>query len=195
MGNSDVAKLWTKPHVTKRILYFTFDEGHCVSQWNKFRKEYQHVGDLRYLIPETIPFYVASATLPPAILLDVIEILRLRPDKTECIIRSNDRPEIHLMVRGLTFPVSSFKDLHFLIPRGYKDSDPPIPKFLIFFDNTKEAERACRHLQTLVPSSIQNKLKYFYSTMTQPYWDEELAEMRESNTWGLCCTDAFGMVS
>jgi superfamily II DNA helicase RecQ len=59
MGNSDVSKLWTKPHVTKHILYFTFDEGHYVSQWNKFRKEYQHLGDLRYLIPETIPFYVA----------------------------------------------------------------------------------------------------------------------------------------
>ena len=194
MGNSDVSNLWTKPHVTKRILYFTFDEGHCVSQWNKFRKEYQHLGDLRYLIPETIPFYVASATLPPAILLDVVEILRLRSDKTEHIIRSNDRSDVHLMVRELVFPASSFKDLEFLIVKGYKEGDPPIPKFLIFFDNTKEAERACHHLRTLLPPSLQSRIKYFHSTMTQAYRDEVLEEMRDSSTWGLCCTDAFGMV-
>jgi superfamily II DNA helicase RecQ len=195
MGNGNVSKLWSKPHVTKRILYFTFDEGHCVSQWSKFRKEYKHLGDLRYLIPETIPFYVASATLPPALLLNVVEILRLRPDKTEHIIRSNDRPDIRLMVRGLIFPASSFKDLEFLIPNGYKEGDPPIPEFLIFFDNTKEAERACHHLRTLLPSSLRNKIQYFHSTMTQAFRDEELVAMRDSGTWGLCCTDAFGMVS
>ena len=195
MGNSDVSKLWTKPHVTKHILYFTFDEGHCVSQRNKFQKEYQHLGDLRYLIPETIPFYVASAMLPSALLLDAVEILRLRPNKTEHIIRSNDRPDIHLMVRGLVFPASSFKDLEFFIPKGYKDGDPPIPEFLIFFDNTKEAEHACVYLRTLLPSSLRNKIKYFHSTMTQAYRDEELEELRYSSSWGLCCTDAFGMVS
>ena len=90
MGNHDVGKLWTKTHVTKQILYFTFDEGHCVSQWNSFRKEYQHLGDLRYLIPEIIPFYVASATLPTAVLLNVVKILQLHQGRTEHIIQSND---------------------------------------------------------------------------------------------------------
>jgi superfamily II DNA helicase RecQ len=96
MGN-EVTVLLMKPKVKKRILYFTFDEGHCISQWGKFRKEYLLMGDLRYLISEDIPFYIASATLPPAVLLDVIDILRLRPGKTEKILRSNDRPDIHLM--------------------------------------------------------------------------------------------------
>jgi superfamily II DNA helicase RecQ len=75
MGNNDITKFWAKPHITKCILYFVFDEGHCVSQWNNFQKEYQQLGDLRFLIPETIPFYVASAMLPDLILLDDIEIL------------------------------------------------------------------------------------------------------------------------
>ncbi|KAG6824263.1 hypothetical protein H0H92_007515 [Tricholoma furcatifolium] len=30
MGNDHISRLWTKPKVTKRILYFTFDEGHCL---------------------------------------------------------------------------------------------------------------------------------------------------------------------
>ena len=98
MGSDKVTVLLTKPKVKERILYFTFDEGHCISQWGNFRKEYLLMGDLRYLISEDIPFYVASATFPPPVLLDVIDILRLQPGKTEKILRSNDRPEIHLMV-------------------------------------------------------------------------------------------------
>ncbi|KAF8054648.1 hypothetical protein FPV67DRAFT_1460618 [Lyophyllum atratum] len=174
MDNDEIAKLWHKPSVTKHILYITFDEGHCVSTWNTFRNQYKHVGDLRYLISEDIPFYVASATLPPAILLDVAEILRLRSGKTEHIIRSNDRPEISIMVRGLNFTVSSFKDLDFLVPKGFKEGDPPLPKFLIFFDNTKEAEAACHHLRMLLPPSLRKKIKWFHSTMTLTYRDEEL---------------------
>jgi ATP-dependent DNA helicase RecQ len=94
MGNPLVEELWKKAHFTKRILCFIFDEGHCISNWGTFRREYLSVGALRYLIPETIPFYVASATLPPNILLDVTNILHLRRNETENIIRSNDRPEI-----------------------------------------------------------------------------------------------------
>ena len=194
MGN-EVTTLLTKPKVKKRILYFTFDEGHCISQWGKFRKEYLLMGDLRYLISENIPFYIASATLPPAVLHDVIDILRLRPGKTEQILCSNDRPDIHLMVRGLTFPANSFKDLAFLVSNGHQGEDSPIPKFLIFFDNTKETEAACHYLRSLLPPSRRDQIKYFHSTMTQSYRECELEAMRDSETSGLCCMDAFGMVS
>jgi superfamily II DNA helicase RecQ len=193
MGSDEVTKLLTKPKVKKCILYFIFDEGHCISQWGKFRREYLLMGDLRYLISEDIPFYVASATLPPAVLLDVSDILRLRPGKTEKILRSNDRPEIRLMVRGLTFPANSFRDLAFLMSN--RDGDSPVAKFLIFFDNTKETEAACRYLRSLLPPSHRDQIKYFHSTMTQAYRECELEAMRDSATWGLCCTDAFGMVS
>ena len=199
MGSDKVTMLLTKPKMKKRILYFTFDEGHCISQWGKFRKEYLLLGDLRYLlvISEDIPFYIASATLPPAVLLDIIDILRLRPGKTETILRSNDRPDIHLMVRGLTFPANSFKDLAFLIPNGYQDGDSPasVAKFLVFFDNTKETEAACHYLCLRLTPSDQDQIKYFHLTMTQGYRECELEAMRNSETFGLCCTDAFGMVS
>jgi superfamily II DNA helicase RecQ len=194
MSSEEVEKLWEKPKFTSRILNFIFDEGHCISQWGKFRKEYLHVGSLRYLIPDAIPFYVASATLPASVLLDVVDILRLRSENIEHIIRSNDRPDIHLMVRGLVFPANSFKDLTFLIPKGFKEGDPPPPKFIVFFDNTKETERATKYLRTLLPDSLRNKIMYFHSTMTQPFREDEFEAMKSSETWGLCATDAFGMV-
>ena len=194
MGSKEVEVLWRKSKVTKRLLNFIFDEGHCISQWGKFRDEYRNVGLLRYLIPETVPFYAASATFPQSVLHDVSEVLRLRPGKTERIIRSNDRPEIGLMARGLVFPAKSFRDLAFLIPDNFKEADLPPPKFVIFFDNTKKAERAARYLRRRLPPSLQDHIKYFHSTMTTRYREDELGALKDSRTWGLCATDAFGMV-
>ncbi|KAF8868389.1 hypothetical protein CPB84DRAFT_1696442, partial [Gymnopilus junonius] len=74
------------------------DEGHCISQWGSFHKEYMHLGSLRYLIPENVPFYIPSATLPIPVLLDITEILRLCSDQTKCMMCSNDQPEIRLAV-------------------------------------------------------------------------------------------------
>ena len=191
---SEVETLWRKPMVTGRLLNLIFDEGHCISQWGKFRDEYRHVGLLRYLIPKRIPFYTASATFPRSVLHDVHNVLHLRPGETEHILRSNDRPEISLMARGLVYPAKSFQDLAFLIPDSFKEGDPPPPKFLIFFDNTKEAERAARYLRRRLPQSLHENIKYFHSTMTPHYREDELDAMKGSHTWGLCATDAFGMV-
>jgi len=47
MGNDDVEKLWKKPEFTKWLLNFVFDEGHCISQWGSFRKEYAHLKPAR----------------------------------------------------------------------------------------------------------------------------------------------------
>jgi ATP-dependent DNA helicase RecQ len=146
MGNEEVEKLWKKPDFTKRLLNIIFDKGHCISQWGSFRKEYTHLGALCYLIPERVPFYIASATLPLPVLLDIISTLHLRLNKTEQILCSNDRPEIGLMVCRLGFPVNSFQDLAFLIPDGFCNRDSVEP-FLVFFDGKKESEKACKTLQ------------------------------------------------
>ena len=141
MGNPTVEGLWRKPKFMLQLLCFIFDEGHCISQWGAFRNEYLLLGNLQYLIPEDIPFYVASATLPLDVLLDVTKILRLQRE-TEHITCSNDRPNIHLVIREIKYTVSSYTDLAFLIPDNFKEGDDPPNKFLVFFDNTKEAEAA-----------------------------------------------------
>jgi superfamily II DNA helicase RecQ len=195
MGNPTIEGLWRKPKFTSRLLCFIFDEGHCISQWGSFRNEYLLLGNLRYLIPETIPFYIASATLPLEVLLDVTKILHLRPRETEHITCSNDRPNIHLVVREIKYSVSSYADLAFLIPDNFKQGDDPPDKFLVFFDNTKEAEAAIRYLRSRLPSSLWEKIKWFHSTMTPWYREEEFEAFKTSELWGLCVTDAFGMVS
>jgi superfamily II DNA helicase RecQ len=195
MANPEVQDLWKKPKVTKRLLNFIFDEGQCISQWGSFRNEYLHLGLLRYLIPEAVPFYIPSATLPPAVISDIGEILHLRADSTERIMCSNDRPEIALVVRGLAFPANSFRDLAFIIPAGFQEGDPPPEKFLIFFNSKKEAEDASLYLQSRLPKVLRGKIKWFHAVNTPEYREEEVELLKNNETWGYCCTDSFGMVS
>lgn len=183
------------PKVASKFLYFVFDEGHCISQWgHSFRSQYLYVGNLRYLLPPDVPFYVASATLPPHIFHDVVEILHLRPDKMETIFCSNDRPNIHLVVRGIVYPIASYHDLAFLIPDGFHIGSPRFPKFLIFFDSTTCSEDAIKYLRKRLPPELQDKIIWFHSTMTTPYREEEFERFRSDEVWGMAVTDAFGMV-
>lgn len=176
-------------------MYMVFDEGHCVSQWGRsFRNEYLHVGTIRYLLPNTIPFYVASATLPQSVLRDVSEILRLRPSQLEYIIRSNDRPNINLVVRPIEHALESYDDLAFLIPEGWKEGDPPPKKFAVFMDNTTHTEAATKAIRKRLPPHLRNKIRWFHATMTNEYRDENLEAFRKGEIWGLFVTDAFGMV-
>ncbi|KAL6300823.1 P-loop containing nucleoside triphosphate hydrolase protein [Sparassis latifolia] len=191
--NGHCEKLWKKTAFTSKILYMVFDEGHCMKEWSTFQEKYKHVGSLRYLIPETVPFYVASATLPSPVLADVSDSLQLHPNHTEYFIHSNDRPDMALSAHKMQHSASSFKDLDFLIPDGFKDGDPPPPKFLIFFDNIKEAEAAIQHLCSRLPDQLRNKIKHFHSVMTSEYRSDEYEALKDSENYGLCVTDSFGM--
>ncbi|KAJ3560032.1 hypothetical protein NP233_g11097 [Leucocoprinus birnbaumii] len=189
MNNPHIEELWKSQEFISRLAYFVFDEAHCIRQWGGFRNAYRDVGLLKYLTSKKVPCYAASATLPQAILDDVISTLELDREKIEYVLRSNSRPDISLTVWPIVYASKSFKDLDFLlrVPRGRP------PKFLVFFDNIKKAEQATKYLRQLLPRPLQCKIKYFHSGMSQEYCDIELEAFRVSETWGLCVTDAFGM--
>jgi superfamily II DNA helicase RecQ len=109
-------------------------------------------------------------------------------------MRSNDRPEIRLVVRSLTYTAKSFQDLNFLIPDNFEEGDPPPDKFLIFFDDRKEAERACKYLRAQFPPSLRDKIRWFHSVMTDKTRQDDVEAMRKGENWGFCSTDSFGMV-
>lgn len=187
-------KMWKKPTFTARLQNFIVDEGQVVAQWAEFRPEYKYLGQLRWMIPDTIPFYVASATLPTPILNEVTKHLRLRPTETELIRRSNDRPNIQLNVREMKHAAKSFRDLDFLIPLDITEDSPP-PKFLVFFDNMKESEAAITYLRSRLPEVLRSKITYFHSTMSPEFRKAKYEALQKGEIWGLCITDVFGMVS
>lgn len=137
---------------------------------------------------------IASATLTPDMLLNAIHLLNMHPDKMITIRRSSDRPNIKIGVRKIKYALNSFADLAFMIPKGWKEGDPPPPKFLIFFDDIQDAINAAHYLRQQLPPALQNKIKWFNSDMTTSYKEDELSNLISGETWGLCTTDSFGMV-
>ncbi|KAL6307300.1 P-loop containing nucleoside triphosphate hydrolase protein [Sparassis latifolia] len=159
------------------------DGGHCERLWKKphFTSKLLHfVFDKGHCAKEWI-------------LVDVAEILQLRKGHTEHIIRSNDRPNVAISVHKMQHAACSFKDLNFLISDNFKDGDTPPPKFLVFFDNIKKAEAVVQHLCSQLPVELRDKIKHFHSVMTDHYRNDECEALKNSNIWGLCVTDSFGM--
>ncbi|XP_006463784.1 hypothetical protein AGABI2DRAFT_152855 [Agaricus bisporus var. bisporus H97] len=191
--SDELKDLWKRPSFTRRLLGFVFDEGHCISQWGRFRKHYLAVGIIRYLIPEPVPFYVASATLPPPTITEIRRLLHINSDNLTPILCSNDRPDVTLVVRELTCSSSSYQDLGFLIPYNWQDGMEKPKKFLVFFDDIKETEEATEFFYQRLLQENHLKVAWFHSTMSQEYREEMAAHFRRRDLWGLFCMDAFGL--
>lgn len=131
---------------TKQLINIVFDEAHCIKEWGAtFRKSYQKLGHLRHLMAHRVPYHLGTATMPPNLVDPLIKELRL--DTNTTVLRLNtDRPNIFFWVRQMEYPISSYHDLAFLIPKDL-DPDGPLPmKFLVFFNSRKEAEEGARFL-------------------------------------------------
>ncbi|KIM86618.1 hypothetical protein PILCRDRAFT_4531 [Piloderma croceum F 1598] len=146
-------KLWKHEPFTSRVISIIWDEGHCVSKWADFCPEYKTAGWLRYLIPQHIPFYVTSATLPLIVLDDVKNTLHIRTDSAYIIERSNDRANVSICVREMVHPAKSYLDLAFLIPENPEPGWRP-PKFLIFFDDIAESIAVAKFLRKRLPPEL-----------------------------------------
>ncbi|KAF8430431.1 hypothetical protein L210DRAFT_3418105 [Boletus edulis BED1] len=108
--------------------------------------------------------------------------------------RSSDRPNIKIGIRQIKYALSSFADLAFLVPAGYKESDPPLPKFLVFFDNISDSIAAARFLRRRLPRALKDAIKWFNADMSVTFKETELDNLLTGKTRGLCTTTSFGTV-
>jgi superfamily II DNA helicase RecQ len=152
-----------------KVISIIWDESQCVSKWGDFHPEYKSAGNLQHLIPRRIPFFITSATLPPRILGDVMAILGMHMENTYLFFRSNDRPNVHLAIRKMKYPLNSYKDLSFLIPDDWDMSKALPYKFVIFFDSISDSIAAAKYLQARLPLHLRSKLKWFNSEMSQEF--------------------------
>lgn len=81
-----------------------------------------------------------------------------------------------------------------MIPKGWQAGDSIPPKFLVFFDNKKEAESVPRFLGDRVSLELREKLPWFHAGMTSFFRVEKVASFKDGETWGLFSTDSGGMV-
>ncbi|KIK72144.1 hypothetical protein PAXRUDRAFT_22343 [Paxillus rubicundulus Ve08.2h10] len=161
--------------------------------WGEFRPEYKELQQLRYIISRRIPYMIASATLTPELLCDVKKLLHLCSENLLTIHTSTDRPNLALCIRKIKYTLSTYADLEFLVPLGWKEGDPLPLKFLIFFDDIQDAINATKFLQSRLPAHLRDKIKWFNSDMTTDFKQTEATALVDGGTVGFLTTESFGM--
>ncbi|KAM6504358.1 P-loop containing nucleoside triphosphate hydrolase protein [Amanita muscaria] len=174
------------------LIGIVIDEAHCISQWGSFRPEYRHIGQLRYLQRKRCLYLITSATMSPAIILDVKKVLNLDEDKLLISRCSVNRSNFAIVVLPIIHPLGSFTDLKFLL-NGWKPGAQLPPKFIVFFDNIQTSVHAAKFLRSLLPKDHQYRIKWFNSEMSESFKDAEAERLGKGVTWGLMTTDSFGM--
>ena len=81
----------------KKLVLVAVDELHIVDQWGTFRKPYSQLAVLRDCIDRRVPWFGASATLDPAMLKWVKELVGFTPN-VKVIQTSVDCPDIKLIL-------------------------------------------------------------------------------------------------
>lgn len=109
--------------------------------------------------------------------------------------RSSDRHNVYLVVREIKCSLSSFADLNFLVPDGWKTGDPLPPKFLGVFDSILECVNACLLIRARLPLELRNRVKWHHSEMSPTYRSEVFDEFKNGGLLGACATDTLGTVS
>ncbi|KAF8345005.1 P-loop containing nucleoside triphosphate hydrolase protein [Amanita rubescens] len=174
------------------LIGIVIDEAHCISQWGSFRPEYRHIGQLRFLPRKHCPYLITSATMSPAVILDIKKVLNLDEDKLLLSRCSVNRSNFAIIIRPIVHSLASFLDLKFLL-RDWKPGDPPPPKFLVFFDNIQTAVSAAKVLRKLLPKEHRHRVKWFFADMSDEFKEDEADRLAKGETWGLLTTDSFGM--
>ncbi|PBK79409.1 P-loop containing nucleoside triphosphate hydrolase protein [Armillaria gallica] len=176
-----------------QLINVVFDKAHCIKEWgNTFYNSYQKLSHLRHLMARRVPYHLGTAALPPSAIEPLKKELHLDPNMT--ILWSNtDQPNIFFHVQQMEYPINSYHDLAFLIPKVL-DPDGPLPvKFLVFFNSCKEAEEGVKFLCSWLPSKLRDKVKWVHSGMTDEFWEDSIHALKIGEDIGKCATDAVGL--
>lgn len=194
-GDTGFAKLFRNEKFSSKIIALVLDEAHCISQWGSFRPEYRDLSRLHSQLPG-LTFHITSATLPQYIMDDVLQTLNIKRAELFFLHRSNDRPNLAIVVREIQHPLNSFADLDFLVD-GWASGGSPPPKFLILFDSKSDCVKAARHIRSKLPAKDRDKIKWHNSNMSARFRAEEVEEFQAgtSQVIGFFATDTLGMVS
>lgn len=195
-STGEFEELFADTEFSKNIISIVFDEAHCITKWREFRAEYSEVGRLRFFLPN-VPLYATSATLPQPILDDVKSVLGMTESNTEEFHIDPDRTNIFVKVSKMQYSRASHRDLvNQIFPHGYEEGDEPPPMFIVFFDQMRDAEDGALALQSVLPPAYRDRIVWFHSVMSDDFRTRKIQELLDPSrpVWGICATDACGMV-
>ena len=163
--NGTFGKLFKIKKFMDRLRTIVFDEAHCISKWGSFWPEYREVGQLCYILPHHVRYYITSATLSKSVLQDISQILNLQQEETEFFLCPNDRPNVFLSVQPMKYSAQSYRDLDFLVQGGTTFHK----KFMIFVDSIKESEAIVNYLRSKLSEEHKNNIVWYHSMMSDEF--------------------------
>lgn len=196
IDHPEFSKLLRDSKFTKNVLTIVVDEAHCISQWGEsFRKKYAELGKLRSYVPNSVPFLVTSATLPPPMLDDVLQKLHFSMKRTFIINLGNERLNITPVICRLRGAAQDLGALTFTIDDASYTPEQDLQRTVIFFGSRDLTYKAYKHLQRLLPPDKQNQISFLHSGRTNRARTKVLQDFRDRKVHILCATEAAGMAS
>ena len=194
LEDTGFSKLLRTPQFTRNVLSIVIDEAHCVSEWGEnFRKAFGELGRLRSYVPATIPFLITSATLCTHILNNVVQKLHVSKSRSVLINLGNDCPNITHMVCRMRGAKSDLAALDFIVDEG--STGEPLIKTIVFFESRLLTYKGYKHLQGLLPRSLQSRITFLHSFRSTRSKRIVMNDFRSGSVDILCVTEAAGMVS
>ena len=189
--------------VTRIII----DEVHCVQIWGEgFRPPYKELQSLYTYLSLHAPhiqWYLTSATLDKKLLTSVLALLGMprysflsspKPTATLWLPRSNDRPNLHYIVRKMEYSATSCEDLGFLVKPGLSKADPLPDPFLVYCNSRSDTENVGRYLRNRVSKEMMDSIVWVHSGMSSRHRSESVQKFTRRDIIGIVCTDALGLV-
>lgn len=184
------------PKFRKKLLFLAIDEAHCAFHFgDKFRPEYRQLSSLRARIPDSVPVLAVSATLMHNHIKEIKSFLSILESRFKFIQVGNDRSNVSIIIQTLKNPVSSFKDLSFLIPKNIT-TVTDIPKTIVYIDRVMDVVDAIIYLYTCLPEpfNMQPIILPVHAIMAQETRNKAMQQLLNSTARILVCTEAAGMV-
>jgi superfamily II DNA helicase RecQ len=158
----------------KRIRSINIDEAHFIhttgiSRYglSAFRPAWGELGDLKVLLPSSIPWRAMSATFPPHI-LKTVESKVLRPGYTFIQTTSN-RPNTMYATHRVPSTIQDERNYECFLTSPFNFSTQP--RVLIFFDNRILACAVSAHFNSLLPLELRDRgiVQFYHSLMSEEY--------------------------
>lgn len=199
---SRIAVLIRTPQFQRRLRRIHVDEAHSIHTDGlpkygipAFRPAWGMLGELRALLPKSIPWQAMSATFPPH-MLKTVEDRILRPNYISIRISSN-RPNTIYATHSVVSNLEKLENYDCFLKKPFVLEAQP--RVLLFFDDRKLASLVSRHLDDQLPINLCTKgiIRHYHSGMSDDYLTLAHNAFTEGdgNCKILCATSGESVVS
>lgn len=193
--NKRFRSLITSAQFTKRLGLVVVDEAHSISLWGgEFRPEYGQLENLCIFGLLGVPVLATSATLPPNVLAEVEDALKIRKDSDDYfhLNLGNDRANITQEVRYIK-SAHDYRAVRFVVKGATKKTD--LPRAIVFVNAVQDAHAIAKQLRDEVGPPLAAHIGVYHARRAAGAKTEAWGMFERGELRVLVATEAAAMVS